>query len=216
MVNSKVEIWNMCLSRLGVSQEIEDPEDTDEPALLANRWYDHCRDELIQSFPWPFSMRAIQLAESANETFPGWGAVYAYNSDFLFLRYVTDESGVRTIQNFLLQSPYQTVPLAVPVAPFQIAAHSDLKSKIILTDMENAFALYSARITNVTMFDPLFISVLASRMAMELGPGLGRRKETIARAAKEFIHWQGMAQAMALNEHRPDRRPESPSIQARI
>src|SRR5690242_13741948 len=83
---TKVDIWNRALDRIGETEEIEDEDDSCLAAAKCQRHYDDCLGEVLESFPWPFAKGQAQLAELAGVTRAGWGHVYGLPDDFVAAR----------------------------------------------------------------------------------------------------------------------------------
>ena len=154
---SVTDICNMALMRCGSSAAISSLTEKSQEANLCNAFYAQCRDYVLRDFPWGFAQRQVALAElaaTAGEAngFPfGWLYKYSYPSDCLMLHGIY--SGLRNPRTD------QRIPHAVM---------SDGAATAIYTDQEGATATYTTKVTDTTLFDPMFISALAFLLATEI------------------------------------------------
>jgi hypothetical protein len=212
---SVVDIYNLALSRLGISFEIESETETNKTARVMNRFYPIVRDYVLRDFPWPFAKRVKALSLEATETFIGWTYVYTYPNDCLAIRQIVDESGARILSKTFYDSLFTEQALIVPRYPYQVAIKEDQSARLILTDLDLAYAYYTARVTNVDAFDQGFIDSLAWKLAAESGPQLQVDKEFIGAAFENYGRFKLGNQAQAMAEGQQDREADSPSINIR-
>lgn len=211
------EIANLALGRLEVGAMIASLSDPSTQAKLCNRFMAHCRQEVLQAFPWSIASWAVPLSAEADQTYPGWAYVYGYPIHALAVRAVSDSSGIRNITTYVRGgrwSDYET--LIRSQAPFQIALREDLNARVILSDMPSAFAFVTYDVTNTAVLPPDMKSVIAWRLAMEVGGPLGARRDLVTNARNEYLFWKSHAAARDLNERGTDTPQESPSISCRM
>lgn len=217
-MSTVIQICNTALARLGIDQFIEDLTDRDARARACNQFYDQCRQEVIQDFPWNFARGYVQLAQLTTSPPPGFGYVYRYPSDCLQARVITDGCGYR------LRDPFNHSALTWDSwsmwigarATFEVFNDRDVPgAKMIATDIPQAWLWYTVNADQPTSMTPLFRSALAWRLAAEIAGAL-RVDARLRASAQEAYQWAvSQAQASSLNESQPDRYPDSPSIQAR-
>ena len=145
------EICNMALSYLGKGV-ISSMDESTENARAVKLFYDPARCEILREFPWGFAHRRERLALSAQDI-PGWDYAYGYPAECLKLNRLMAET----------YEPYRK--------PFDIV-NIGASTKIIVTDLENAFADYVWNVQDPNLFDDVFITgfshLLASKIAMRL------------------------------------------------
>lgn len=147
---SKVKIGNMALSKLGITNQIEDfGEDTAE-ADQVELWYDYSRLQTLEGYNWSFARKRRTLATASEDPPDDWAYRYAYPSDCVKLRLIWNPTG-RT--NDLV--PFDTELNTAGV-------------KTILTDMEEAQAIYTKDVENVALFSPHFVEVLNTALAYHM------------------------------------------------
>lgn len=216
-------IANTALGRLGHGQAIATLTENSVAAKHCNRFYDQCRQEVLRAFPWPFATTTVALAQEAAQTFAGWGYVYAYPDNCLRVLTVTDEAGARWYRSGIYTAWNNGNAVvydsswadSIMRAPWQIALRSDGARQVILTDLSPAWAAFIFDVSNTGAMPADFASVLADRLAMEVGGPLQAKRDMIDRAEQRYGIWFSRAAATALNESRDDVRAESPSIACR-
>ena len=217
---SKTEVVNVALGRLGITRRLADVDsDNSKEAVQARLVYDLCLDETLRAFPWNFAQTAVALAEtSADPVIPGYAVQYQYPTNCLKAHILCTADGVRQSYDAWLMDWERTL-LLPPKYPFRIALHPDEDRRVILTDLETAYLIYTARVTDVNVWDVSFRSAFSWRLAAELAPALteGDKGRSAADWAMQrfLMSWQTAA-AMSFNEEREDLRPDSPSITARL
>lgn len=236
---SDLDVFNQALSRIGIDQFIGDPNETSKAGTLFRLWYDTCVDACLRDFPWNFAQRLIALAPLTLTPPPGWLYVYAYPMDCLMVQMVCDANGARSTFTGQLWDYGDTLsapmfdPISVPnvqalpniarqPVPFQvmsIATSPTSASKVIATDMPNAYLVYTANRDDPNMFDAGFTDALAWRLASEIAaPFLGAPagQQVAQMAGKYYMNSVLNARAQSFNERGADVRPDSPAVAARI
>lgn len=214
-----VGICNLALGRIGVSQYIESIDDPNTNARSCKQFYNLCRQQVLQDFPWNFARGVVALAELSNDPPPGWGYVYRYPTDCLQARAISDDSGVRSstwnAQQFLSWDQWAaTIPRR---QSWQVMGDtSEPGSRIIITDIPEAFLWYTVDVEQVNQFTPLFVSALAWRLAAELAGPLKADARLRDSAEQQYVFVRSQAAANSMNEETPDPAPDSPSILARL
>lgn len=215
-MTDQVGVYNLCLGRLGVGQSIGAPTENSVPAKLCNRFYDQCRQEVLRAFPWGFALRAQALALIADQTFPGWTYVYAYPNGCLNMRAVADASGIRRVYSSVLTcDPCWPTYLQQVRMPWQKALKTDGASQVLLTDVVTAWGFFTQDVANLGAWDSDAISVLAWRLAMDVGGPLQASASLVSAATANYAAWMSQAAANTMNEQKDDPVPESLSITCR-
>ena len=131
---------------MGVSTSIENPNSTDNKAVLLNNYYTLARDYVLKDFDWNFANVFRSLALNAEvESYGKFKYCYDYPNDCICARDVFEEFS------------YQ-------MQPFSIASLQN-GTKVILTDIPNAVLRYTKRIENETVFTSEFSLALAYYLA---------------------------------------------------
>lgn len=209
-------VANMCLGRLGVSRAIGALTENSVEAKTCNRFFQHCRQEVLRSHPWGFALRAEALAIVADQSFPGWGYVYQSPSRSLMIRSIADANGIRVMRDaFLSGDSSRWEMLRMIRVPWQIALKDDGASQVILCDLSDAWAFHTVDVDNIGAWPADAVSVFAWRLAMEVGGPLSAKAELVERAESRYGSYLSWATANNMNEQKDDARAESPSIACR-
>lgn len=232
-MSSSLDIYNGALSRIGIDQFLGDQNETSKAGTLYRMWYDRCRQTALRDFPWNFATTIVALAQLSTVSVIGWSYAYAYPTGCLQARQVCDANGARTtlgnimygdIFAFPYSNMYQAGYPAVGLQkmPFQVTSvptGSGAVQRAIVTDMPNAYLVYTADINDPTQFDAGFVDALSWLIASEVaGPFIGAPAgpQVAMNCGKYYRNAVLNARAQNLNESTPDTRPDSPAIAARI
>lgn len=150
---SEIEICNMALSRIGNSRFINSLSEKSKEAEQCNLHFNHCRDTVLSDFPWNFASKRVALADTNNPP-PDWKFAYSYPTDCL-----------KAIAIVQAGQKYQQPNNAIN---FMVGSDENGTGKLIYSDQPQAWLQYVASVTDVNMFDSLFIDALAWRLAGEL------------------------------------------------
>lgn len=212
----QVGIYNLALGRIGVGQAVASPTENSVPARTCNRFYEQCRQEVLRAYPWNCTLRAEPLALVSGQVFPGWAYVYQYPDECLLVRAVGDESGLRQVRSLALLSDPSAWPLMQRIRqPWQVALKDDGASRVLLTDVANAWAFFTVDVTTIGAWPADLGSIVAWRLAMEAGGPLQAKRELVDAAEQRYFGWLSSAAATNMNEAKDDAPAESPSITCR-
>lgn len=193
---SEVEICNMALGLVGVSQTITSLDESSNEARQCKRFFAPDRDVVLRDFPWPFAKRYESLGLIAENPNDEWGYSYRYPSDCL--RAIAIVTGTRNDPN----------PPAFTLA-------NDNTGILIYTDQKDAVLRYTYRYTNTDFLDPSFTLSLAWLIGSHVGIPLARSPKLVDRALKNYTARILLTQAIGLNEEQADKEPESEIIRSR-
>ena len=171
-MSSEVEICNLALSHIGTKSTIASLTENSNEARQCNLLYVPARDHTLRAHPWKFAQKRVALADLGSPP-QGWLYRYQYPSDCIAAREILPD-------NKDTDDP----------VPFEVAVSDDLKSKVILCDKAGAYLRYTARVTDPTLFDPMFVTALSWWLAFLLAKPL-TGSETERKAA-----YEGWARAM--------------------
>lgn len=218
---AEVDIYNMALGHIGITETVGSLTERSKARETCSRFYDQARDYVLRDFPWPFAYRAVALAEVADATFPGWTYVYRYPTDCLQAQQVTNEAGTRLRWYGAVSNPairatadgYQSFNWFPPRIPFQLS--SDDAGRLILSDEPDAYLVYTAKITDTLLFDPMFTNLVSRYLAFLIFPSMRGTERDPAPLFTIYQLEKSAAQAVAFNEHEADPPRESPSVTVR-
>lgn len=168
----------MALTRIG-HMMISNMSEGTKSAQHCTLHYPICRDAVLRAHPWNFAIRRATLGLSA----------VAPNHEYTYQHVLPDDC-LKVIRTDFEANGYSGA--AVYGFPGQMGYSSDLTpyriesaagiGKVLLCDNDTVKIEYIAKITDVAMFDDLFVDVLAQRLAAEI--------------AVAFTDTQTMAKAM--------------------
>lgn len=212
---SIVEVCNLALDHLGQTVGITSLSEQSKAARTCSRHFQQALDEVMAAHPWPFATKAVALALVADDPLPGWKNHYAYPSDCLRAGRVCDEDGVRSQAQAWCQYPLEpriSLPFA-PFVPFQLMSGETQTG--IVTDLDEAWLIYTQRQENVTRLPPLALAALAwhlaNKIAMPITSDPNMQNTALQMANIALV----TAQAEGFNESAPDPDPLPPSIAVR-
>lgn len=191
----------MALSHLGIGKEIANiTTEQSQEAAACRRFYDTARDATLRDFNWPFCSKIIALSLIEEDPTDEWKYSYRYPSDCLHLKRIL--SGAR---NDTHQSRVE----------FKIL--KDSAAHIIYTDIENAEAEYTERVSDPSFYPSDFQLALSYRIAHYIAPRLtkGDPFKIKADMMKLYDLELSRAQATALNEEQQATAPDAEFIRIR-
>jgi hypothetical protein len=183
---SDVSIANRALTKLGADRILLLTDET-QAARTINSMYTDVRDAEIRRYTWKFSIKRTSL--SALATAPEWGFDFQYPLPFDYL-------GLVQVNEYYVRS------LTDKNAAWSVEGGN------ILTNFEAPLKLrYKARIENPAMFDPLFVEVLACKLALEACETLTQSGSKYDAAAQGYKFALAEAARQDAIENPPDELP---------
>jgi len=150
MQTGKILIWNMALGYVGTRNIASETEATPEAQQCALYW-DSARRQALRDYPWPWAQRRVSLPETAmpegyaNE----WRYCYGLPAKCLKLHRVL---------------PKSAVPPLVRRVPYRLV-YNDEGATLVLAQEELAWADYTIDVEDATLWDDLFVGLIARRLA---------------------------------------------------
>jgi hypothetical protein len=216
MASSEVEIANLALSHAGAGGPIASLAEASVEARECLLHYASCRDLLLRSHPWNFAQRQAALA-LLTTTVEGWAYEYQWPADCLQIHHVRaggyDSSAIIWANETMPASLGTTV--LYPPLPFDIGVTTDGTGRTILTDAYQAYASYTAGVSIVTLFDPLFSDALAYLLASRIVQRLTGNRSAKSDCTQMYQATLQAAMVRDANEARPTTIPEPDWILAR-
>lgn len=182
VLNSPETICNAALTRIGWSGGfIANMYDGSRQSDAALSVYAQTRDNLLRSFEWGFAevntvLTLLKTAPVFGYTTPpsttsSWTTSYPMLPWIYEYQYPTDCVKLRSLR------PMNPVLPVFDPAPntFRIADDTTLttsNTKVILTNLANAYAVYTGQVTDPSLWDAAFTESLISALADRLGPML--------------------------------------------
>lgn len=164
--SSEIAIYNMALDLLEEEAAV-DPQDDRAPVRWLNRNYAPTRDSLLRQHPWNFAIRRIALPELQDRPAFGWRHQYQMPADTLRILPITDSG------------EFNGRPVPHVIEGLRILTNQPLTLK----------ARYVRRVENTANFDPIFVELLATTLAMKMAHWMtGKRTlmETLTMMLREI------------------------------
>jgi hypothetical protein len=160
MASSVVEICNRALDAIGVQPITAFGEET-KAGGLCRRYYPQIRDDVIRSHPWNCATARASLPALVDG--PTWGYAFAY------------------------QLPSDCLRVLAVNADDPFCHPWKVEGRAIVTDREAPIEiLYLRQIADSGFFDPMLVSAIAARLAMELARPLTSDESLRKQMALEF------------------------------
>ncbi len=192
MAFSVEDLANQVLVEIGYDRKIQDIYEGSKAARVALEVYSQTRDELLDAHDWPFARRTVPMAllkgpppaggynviNPWTSAFPkpGWLYEYRYPADCLEFMCV-------------IPTPGPMFDLDPQPAVWRVDNDNTFTppEKVLLTNIKNALAVYTAQVVDISTWEPGFIAVLVkalkAKMALALGGNLDMEKEAITETA---------------------------------
>jgi hypothetical protein len=197
MGKTAVEICNMAIGRLGISQFIASLEtEQSNEARVCRVFFDNTRDRVLQEMPWNFATRFATLQDIGTPP-DGWTYRYRYPNDCLQARKVARDITVQGV-------------------PFSVIEDETGGGLAICTNQGNAVLVYTARITNTNLYSMLFVDVLAWALAAEIAAPLSAVPKMATAAGEAYMGSMLRAAARNMNEGQEAPEPETEFLTSRL
>jgi hypothetical protein len=193
-MSSTTEICNRAITKLGDQRILSLTDNTNQGRTLASM-YAPVRDAELRRNRWNFAIRRAALPALADAPEWGYSRQFQVPNDFMSLVQVND---------------VYIRPRSKAKGPWSLEAGR------ILTDMGAPLKVrYVARIENSGLFDPLFVEMLACKLAFEACESLtqsGQKKQALAEEYKMALSEAARSDAI---ENPPDELPRGSWLDAR-
>ena len=192
---SKVSIANRALTKLGEDRILLLSDDT-KPARTLNSMFDDVRDAELRRNRWKFAIKRDALL--ALTVAPGWGysLQYPLPADYLAL--------VQVGERYVRASDKSRAPWSV-------------EGRKILTDLQAPLRVrYVSRVEDPTLFDPLFVEVLACKLALEACETLTQSSTKLQAAQQAYDFALKEATRQDAIENPPDELPQGSWLDSRL
>lgn len=175
----QIQIINLGLGQIS-QRPIEDLNEQSVQAETANLVWEPCLRECLQGNNWPFATAIEALATVSNYTAPsGWAYAYAYPSTAIAVWRISN-----SYTNASNRKGDDFREIYVP----------SLKSKVLLTNCYQAYAEYTYYLTDTTLFNAVFVNVLAFRLAAAMAMPLNADQDQALNLTKIFQNQMSEAQ----------------------
>lgn len=201
MAVSPVSVCSLALTRLG-GQPIASLSEGSKEAILCSAFYELSRDATLRDHPWNFATRRRALAVLASGGTDGdaaipWAYIYGWPSDCLLARRIHNPGST-------------TVAI-----PYEVALNSS-GERVIYTDQATATLVYTTRVTDLTLCDPLFIEAMTWKLATELAIPLTQDRGLMQVATTMYQNAIAKARTLDANEGSADDLSQASWLEARL
>jgi hypothetical protein len=205
VAQTKLDIWNQALDRIGETEEIENENEDRVAAEVCGRHYDSCITEALSfaSFPWPFATGQAPLVPLVGVARIGWQYAYAYPPNCLVPRALLAKGGTR-----------YALTLPSGRKRYALQANDAGDALILLTDQgptDFDVLEYTRGDVSEVLYPPAFQSALVWRLAAELAVALVKTDQGRALYERimhpvqgDFIQALRVAAADSLNAQQND------------
>lgn len=160
MATSSVEIANMALSMIG-QDAIESLDEQDPTAKECKRFYDEARMRALEANDWNFARKRLTLASHSEDPPEGvWAYRYQYPSDAVIIRQLQNPTNLSVLFATLQDNSHLS-----DAVPFTIEMDATGETKSILTNLDEAVALYTFDQKSVVMLSPHFVFLHSVHLA---------------------------------------------------
>lgn len=215
-MTSNIDICNRALDDITADGTITSFAETSKEAQVCSRWYDKRRKALLRSAPWGFARRQISLTLLGSLTddtsIQPWAFKYLYPSNCVKVRYLLPPR-LSAVDNAVLTGDYfASCAGSYRGSPFKVAnEQAGVGSrKVILSNLQNAVAVFIFDETTVDLFDPDFeealVAVMAASICMPITGSMERTKLKIAQAEGmiDKARANDANESMPTTDHTPD------------
>lgn len=187
MALSTIDICNMALGHCGrTATPIQALTEQSIEAQTCKRWYDICRQQLLEAQDWSFARQRVALALHADAPPCEWMFRYQTPANMIaFRRFWNPMSEVPL--------PYAGWPNAEiyggtlgDAIEYQLEADYEGLTETILTNQCGAIGIYTADVSLVQLFSPMFVNALAHFMASKMAFSLTSKQNIEDKEIKAF------------------------------
>jgi hypothetical protein len=208
-----LDVYNLALSIISVSEYIEDPDDRSSTAKTLRRFWPMALDLTLRDFPWACARKSRALT-LRDQDVPGWEYCYNYPNDCIFALAVMPATGLRA-PGVWFDCWDRTTNLRPQKIPFERQMNDEAIGQVIATDLVDAYLLYVARVDNPVVFDIGLVVAGAAMLGRLAGPTLKVKREFVEYAQQTYEIERARAAANDFNEGASDPEPTTPSLAAR-
>jgi hypothetical protein len=200
---TETAVVNMALSKIGSKRLVNLDTDTSVEAEQCNLHYDQTRDALLRSYWWNFAAGRLQLVASWVTGTVYTTDQYAWSSSILYkcsiahtasALFATDLAAVKWVAVTDRPEVQFGYRYDLPADFLRFREFYDnvdsyaIEQGYILTDETDVGIVYTKKITNSELFDPLFIDVLVVSLAIKMVMPLSQDKTLYDRLYNELAN----------------------------
>ena len=205
MPYDRTKIANLTIGHCGIGISIGDVDnESSAEAIAVRRYFDHCRDTLLELIPWPFATRRHTLVPltMAPEYENEWNFMYEVPN---FCR------RVNKIVNPMRRQPVTQedhIPFKV-VDYYPDGVDQTSSGKVILCDEEGAVMEFNYAVEDVGLFSASFAHALSLFIATMASVSLRVNAKIVAAISMQWDRWYQENAIQAQEAGQPDPNPIS-------
>lgn len=201
-------VCNLALLRIGQLARITSLADESTEAEACLTCWDLARDATLEAAAWPFATRRHALTAITDGERGAWAYAYSLPSDFIAARNldIADEDNPL--------GAYNTNPGEAEQLVWRLEGDATL-GRVLLTNVENAVLVYTAKVEQPARWSPMFRNALAYQLASDLAFGLAKNQRLGFSMLQAFEKFVRLAAASSFNQERAELPPESELINSR-
>jgi len=213
---SAVEICNLAISHGGAGHTIQALTESSVEARQCNLLYDKARRATLRSHPWNFATKRVTLA-LLTDTYTGWTYAYSYPTDCLnVIEILNPLAAIYSDYSLTATDRVRNRYATRNKVEYKVISNDDKNARVVLCNLEDAEMEYTADITDVNMFDPLFVEALAWRLAADLSMPLRGDLQQFDLLERKFFREISKAAAESSNEDQKDPEDRNNYVGARL
>lgn len=208
-VSTPADVANLVLVRLGRDERVGNLYDGSEQAKNFLDIYGQTRDAVMTERDWDFNERMVAATVLKTAPAAGYFPPNLWNAAtnpplpwFFEYAYPADCLKVRALRIAPIQTPnFDPKPVLFTVVndPIPVQGQQTAPGKVILSNLADAYLVYTGRVTDPTAWKPAFIEAFIAALARRIAPGLPPGESGLA-AAKSEAQDEGSTLAMAAPE----------------
>jgi len=196
---SQVDIYNLSLNHLGMREVSSITEDTPSVDAL-NTFYQPCLDDLFGEYKWPFATVKAALVSATDTTAElEWSYIYVRPTAAATVWYVYNESTLTTKDE----------------QEFEVIYQSSTNRRLICSNLETAYAEYTHKLSDTTLYSPKFVLALSYKLAASCAGTLLRDIKTGSQIMEMATMYIQEAKRIGFSEKRKKITPTSSYKSAR-
>lgn len=170
-MSNKIEICNAALLQIAANT-IENLSENTREATVCNAIYSINFDSALRDVDWSFARKGPVVLTQLSETSDEFDYVYSLPADCIEFREIYNVAKANDTD----------------LIPFKRAVSQSGDTQIILTDEYQAKGIYTKRIENESVLDPLFVSAFTLRLASSLSYPIQRDESLKNSLFKEYLY----------------------------
>jgi hypothetical protein len=199
-MSSQLDIINLAMTHLG-TRLVASLSENSEAARRSSALWAPSRDEVLRDCPWNFATLIQPLALSGKDAVVGWNFAYGYPSKCLLVRKVftaiIGDMGGMSIPDWYCDPEGKARPEILEDPDFREMIGPVTGGKIIVSQLQSAYAEMTALVDDTTMWDALFVKSMSFKLAAELAQHLVA--DPNSRAAMENKYMAQIQEAKRVN-----------------